>query len=80
MKIYKEVDSTDFEFWAGARDTVAMLTEQELSTVWRFLEEDCVFNMNTPTETDINDFFWFERDTIADLLGYSDWEALIEER
>lgn len=36
--------------------------------------------MNTPTETDINDFFWFETDTIADLLGYSDWEALIEER
>ena len=44
------------------------------------LEEDCGFNMNTPTETDINDFFWFERDTIADLLGYSDWEALIGER
>lgn len=26
--------------------------------------------------TDVNDFFWFENDTIADWLGFSDWEEL----
>ena len=27
-----------------------------------------------PTDTDINDFLWFERDQIAEYLGYEDWD------
>jgi len=27
-----------------------------------------------PTDTDINDFLWFERDQIAEYLGYKDWD------
>ena len=33
-----------------------------------------------PTDTEINDFFWFERDTIAEWLGYEDWEDLENNR
>ena len=28
------------------------------------------------TDTELNDLLWFERDTIAEWLGFSDWEAL----
>ena len=30
------------------------------------------------TDTAINDFLWFERDFIAEHLGYKDWEAYEE--
>lgn len=32
------------------------------------------------TETDINDFFWFDTETIAAWLGYKDFETLYNER
>ena len=31
---------------------------------------------NTPSDTEINDLFWFEEDFIAELLGFDNWEAL----
>lgn len=31
---------------------------------------------NTPSDTTINDLFWFEDDYIAQLLGFKNWEAL----
>lgn len=34
---------------------------------------------NPPTDTQINDFLWFERDFIAQHLGFSDWEHLDRE-
>lgn len=33
---------------------------------------------DVPTETDVNDFFWFERDEIAQLLGYNDFDEIME--
>ena len=29
-------------------------------------------------EVEVNDFFWFEDDTIAEWLGYSSFEEIIE--
>ena len=37
------------------------------------IEDDMGDDMS---ETDLNDFLWFENDTIAEWLGYSDWEEL----
>ena len=35
MKIYEEIyDANDFEFWSGAKDTVNILTNEELKTVF----------------------------------------------
>lgn len=31
-------------------------------------------------KADINDIFWFEEDTIAEWLGYSDFEELMKDR
>jgi hypothetical protein len=32
------------------------------------------------TDTDLNDFFWFERDTIAEWLGYDNYDELMHDR
>ena len=78
MKIYTEKSLRDFEFWSGAKDTVKYLTESELNTIESILE-DCAPE-DGYSDTDINDFFWFEDDTIAEWLGYDDFEQLMEER
>ena len=57
-----------------------MLTLSELEKVWEELEYYWLENNEMPSETDINDFFWFETDTIAEWLGYEDWEKLEEDR
>ena len=74
MKIYAEKSLRDFDFWSGARDTVKYLTDDELDQIEAILE-DC--NPDGMDETEINDFFWFEDDTIADWLGYGDFEELM---
>ena len=76
MKIITEVNSVyDFEFWSGARDTVAELTPDEVESILSVLEETYPDGM---TDTQLNDFFWFERDTIANWLGYEDFDQIME--
>lgn len=71
---------TDFEFWSGAVDTVEFLIKHNLMTeVWDYYCEQCDDLYQEPTETDVNDFFWFEQDEIAEALGYSDYASMCEE-
>lgn len=74
MRLYREESITDFEFWAGAKNTVKHLTENELNTIEGILEEIYPDGMD---ETALNDLFWFEGDLIAEWLGYKDFEALM---
>ena len=74
MRIYSEQSVTNFEFWAGAKDTVKHLTKDELNTIEDILEEIYPDGMD---ETELNDLFWHERDLIAEWLGYDDFEALM---
>jgi hypothetical protein len=74
MKIYTEENLTNFEFWGGARDTVRYLTDDELEQIEAILED---LNPDGMSDTEINDFFWFEDDTIAEWLGYADFEELM---
>lgn len=76
MTITKEVTSVfDFEFWSGAADTVKYLTAEEVETIIDLLE-DCY--PDGMTETELNDFFWFEDQTIAEWLGYNDFEEIMD--
>ena len=75
MKVVEDIDLKDFQFWAGARDTVKYLTDDELDTIQSILEDSYPDGMS---KTDINDLFWFDSDTIADWLGYSDFEELMD--
>ena len=62
----------DFNAWSGGKDTLDVLIEKGVCDEVEELIEQCFSN---PTDTDINDFLWFERDQIAEYLGYEDWEA-----
>lgn len=74
MKIYVEKSLKDFEFWAGAKDTVKYLGDNELDIIESILEETYPEGIS---ETEINDFFWFEDDTIAEWLGYNNFEEIM---
>ena len=61
----------DFSAWAGGKATLDVLIERgDCEQVEDFIME-C---FSHPTDTDINDFLWFERDQIAEYLGYEDWD------
>lgn len=77
MKIYTEQSLSNFEFWSGAKDTVKYLNDDDFDTIEAMLDEVYPEGMD---ETTINDFFWFDEDTIAEWLGYSDFEELVEDR
>ena len=70
---YEEIKD---ELRAGAKYTVRELTYYEFVQVMSILEDD-YFTEGSPTMTQINDFLWFERDTIANWLGYKDFDAII---
>ena len=74
MKIYTEESLKNFEFWSGAKDTVKYLTDDELDTIEEILEDVYPEGMS---ETQINDIFWFEDDWIAEILGYNDFEEIM---
>lgn len=75
MKIYREESIKDFQFWSGAKDIVKYLTDDELDTLESILESE-IFP-DGASETEINDFFWFEDNYIAELLGHNDFEEIM---
>lgn len=75
MKVCKEVPLNEFDFWAGAKDRVKYLTDDELEQIEEILEEIYPEGLS---ETDINDLFWFEEDLIAEWLGYENFEEIME--
>lgn len=75
MRIYKEESLTNFEFWSGARDRVKYLTDRELEQIEYILEEIYPDGVD---ETTINDIFWFEEDTIAEWLGYNNFDEIMQ--
>ncbi len=80
MKVYSEVSLIDFNFWGGAKDTVEELYEEDFDIIQSAIEEiECDEN-GMIEEVDLNDIIWFERDWIARILGYEDFEELIRDR
>ena len=79
MKVYKEIKITEFNFWCGAKSTVELLTHEELDWLQEYIEE-LETEGHIWSETDLNDFFWFDTDWIAKFLGYKDFETLYKER
>lgn len=67
MCIAVNVSLVDFEFWGGARRNAAQLTQQELTFLDEWLTD--YFEGDLPTETTINDLFWFEFERICEILG-----------
>lgn len=68
MKFTKEFDVDTFEFWSGAEDIVKTIREND--KMKEFGEHiEMVFDGMTPTETEINDYVWFQSAEIFEALG-----------
>ena len=61
----------NFDAWSGGKDTLDVLIEKGVCDEVEDFIGQC---FTDPTDTDINDFLWFERDQIAEYLGYKDWD------
>lgn len=64
MEVKRELDFDDLDrfFWSGARDRWNDATDDQKERVWDLIQE--VFAEEVPTETEVNDFVWFECDDI----------------
>lgn len=84
MKVYEDLSAYEFrdKCWSGADDTVSDLTDDQIEYVFQVLEDSQVLDESGNPEimslTELNDFFWFERDTIAEWLGFEDWDQLVK--
>ena len=77
MEYKVESSLWNFQAWSGGKDTLDTLKEKgDVDEVEEYL--DMIFMETDTTDTDINDTLWFERDAIAEHLGYKDWEAYEE--
>lgn len=81
MRIYKDISLDEFKAWSGAvdiMDTLGQLENVVDYCVFDHLEDMLCADSEDEgmDETDLNDFLWFENDTIAEWLGYKDWEQL----
>ena len=76
MEYKVETSLWDFPAWSGGKDTLDVLKEKgDCDNVESWIEG---LGMEDATDTTINDILWFERDAIAEALGYRDWDAYEE--
>ena len=68
MEYKADFDAETFGWWSGARDTIKDIKNAGKMEELKSHIED-VFYGDTPTETQINDYVWYERDTIFNALG-----------
>ena len=81
--MYVKIEMDDFRTlknnsWSGALDTLKDIEEADREDELMYLLEEVVFADTTPTETEVNDFLWFERDYIYESLGLDENGCLIE--
>lgn len=71
LKIYKEAyDIDDITTWSGATDTVdTIILKEKCDELFTLLEDSFP---EGATETQINDFLWFESDYIFECLGINE--------
>ncbi|MBO7509939.1 MAG: hypothetical protein J6T35_02040 [Bacteroidales bacterium] len=76
MEYKVESSLWDFPAWSGGKDTLDILKEKnDVDAVEAWIDG---MGLEDATDTTINDILWFERDMIAEALGYRDWEAYEE--
>ncbi len=65
----------NFKFWSQAADNAALLSDDQFDTVERYMEGD---GTGEWTDTEINDLFAYDFDTICQWLGYKSDKHLEE--
>ena len=64
-----EFDINSFEFWSGAVSRIENIRELDKLDELEALIVEVFSGSENVTETDINDFVWFEDDMINEYLG-----------
>jgi hypothetical protein len=77
MKITKEIDLEDFEFWGEGRELAKLLDSSDFSTIENYLNDVYPEGLD---EVDLNDIFSFEEEHIATILGYHDYEEMLKDK
>ncbi len=80
--MYVKIEMDDFRTlknnsWSGALDTLKDIEEADKEDELMYLLEE-IFTDTIPTETEVNDFLWFERDYIYESLGLDENGRLID--
>ena len=68
VKIEMDYRTLKNNSWSGALDTLKDIEEADKEDELMYLLEE-IFNGDIPTETEVNDFLWHDRDYIYELLG-----------
>ena len=73
MKVCREMDFNDLQnmVWSGATNTVENIANANMEDELMNLLEVSFFD-NLPTETEINDFLWFDSEYIYEALGLNE--------
>ena len=74
-EIETKADLEDLDLAQGAWDTLEELTDDEVETILQMVDE-----ISEGTVTDegyLSDFLWLERDTIAEWLGFNDFDEIM---
>ena len=77
VKIEMDYRTLKNNSWSGALDTLKDIEEADKEDELMYFLED-IFYDTTPTETEVNDFLWFERDYIYESLGLDENGRLID--
>ena len=73
MIVHYDLSLENFQAWSGGKDTLDGLSHSDCEKLEEHLNELYPDGMS---DGELNDFLWFERDEIADLLGYRNADAM----
>ena len=77
VKIEMDYRTLKNNSWSGALDTLKDIEEADKEDELMYLLEE-IFADTIPTETEVNDFLWFDRDYIYESLGLDENGRLID--
>ena len=77
VKIEMDYRTLKNNSWSGALDTLKDIEEADKEDELMYLLEE-IFTDTIPTETEVNDFLWFERNYIYESLGFDGNGRLID--
>lgn len=73
MRYYVETPLEEFAFWSGAKYVADLINEQpNASEIWAYLENylnDCGELSEGLSETNVNDFLWFDAEDFIKEAG-----------
>lgn len=78
MIVKTDKDLYQFEAWADAKFTLEFLVDHYDDEEIQQVIEECW--PDGIDETELNDLLWFDKDTIAEWLGFESWDQYTADR